>query len=253
MKNRPMKTSRLPFGALAALIAMSGSSRAAAPDTPPAHPGAPAAEYQRLTTDWACATLRLYLRERSSTSEEAWEWSHGSWRLLEVVRAIQTLHGRPRCVSDSVLADLRLRVDIIEAGAARAEEAYHLFWLMDLLGQNDQDSKSSRPPLIAEIVSKMRAAGWGNDAILAAVSNPTSREAKIFRSSLITRVQQWDRQMNFPYCDPVLPHLPPPEPEQVEALRHAATDAARAATSAAKASVVAPPIPAAAPPSSVPK
>ena len=66
-----MKTSRLPFGALAALIAMSGSSRAAAPDTPPAHLGAQAAEYQRLTTDWACATLRLYLRERSSTSEEA--------------------------------------------------------------------------------------------------------------------------------------------------------------------------------------
>jgi hypothetical protein len=251
-----MKTSRLPFGALAALIAMSGLSRAAAPATPPPYPGAQAAEYQRLTTDWACATLRLYLRERSSTSEEASEWSHGSWRLLEVVRAIQTLPGRSRCVSDSVLADLRLHVDIIEAGAARAEEAYHLFWLMDLLGQNDQDSKSSRPPLIAEIVSKMRAGGWGNDAILAAVSDPTSREAKIFRSSLITRVQQWDRQMNFPYRDPVLPHLPPPEPEQVEALRHAAsaaTDAARAATNAAKASVAAPPIPAAAPPSSVPK
>ena len=82
-----MKTSRLPFGALAALIAMSGYSRAAAPDTSPSHPGAQRAEYQRLTTDWACATLRLYLRERSSTSEEAWEWSHGSWRLLEVVRA----------------------------------------------------------------------------------------------------------------------------------------------------------------------
>jgi hypothetical protein len=109
--------------------------------------------------------------------------------------------------------------------------------LMDLLGQNDQDSKSSRPPLIAEIVSKTRAAGWGNDAILTAVSDPTSREAKIFRSSLISRVQQWDRQMNFPYRDPVLPYLPPPEPEQVEAMRHAAsaasaaTDAARAATS----------------------
>jgi hypothetical protein len=40
---------------------------------------------------------------------------HGSWRLLEVVRAMQTLPGRSSCVSDSVLADLRLHVDIIEA------------------------------------------------------------------------------------------------------------------------------------------
>jgi len=31
--------------------------------------------------------------------------------------------------------------------------------------------------------------------------------------------------MNFPYRDPVLPYLPPPEPEQVEALRHAASTA----------------------------
>jgi hypothetical protein len=251
-----MKTSRLRFGALAAVIAMSGSSRAAAPDTPPAHPGAQAAEYQRLKTDWACATLRLYLRERSSTNEEAWDWSHGSWRLLEVVRAIQALPGRSPCVSDSVLADLRHHVDIIEAGAARTEEAYRLLWLMDLLGQNDQGSKSSRPPLIAEIVSKMRKAGWGNDAILAAVSDSTSREAKIFRSSLITRVQQWDQEMGFPYRDPVVPYLPPPEPEQVDALRHAASaaaDAARGASGAAKPSVPAPPIPASAPPSDAPE
>jgi hypothetical protein len=251
-----MKAATLPFGALAALIVISGSSHAAAPDIPLAYPGARAAEYQRLKTDWACATLRLYLRQRSSTSEEAWDWSHGSWRLLEVARAIQTLPERSRCVSDSVLADLRHHVDIIEAEAARTEEAYRLFWLMDLLGQNDQGSKSSRPPLIAETVSKMRAAGWGNDAILAAVSDPTSREAKIFRSSLITRVQQWDRQMGFPYRDPVVPYLPPPEPEQVEALRHAASaaaDEARGATGAAKASVAAPPIPAAAPPSAAPE
>lgn len=251
-----MKTTRLPFGALAVLIAMSGSSRAAGPDTPPAHPGAQAAEYQRLKTDWACATLRLYLRERSSTNEEAWDWSHGSWRLLEVVRAIQTLPARSPCVSDSVLADLRQHVDITETGAARMEEAYRLLWLMDLLGETNQGSKSLRPPLIAETVSKMRAAGWGNDAILVAVSDPASREAEIFRSSLITRVQQWDQQMGFPYRDPILPYIPPPQPQQVEALRHAAsaaTDAAREATRAAKASVAAPPIPATAPPSSEPK
>lgn len=123
------------------------------------------------------------------------------------MRAIQTLPERSRCVSDSGLADLRHHVDVIEAGAARTQEAYRLFWLMDLLGQN-------------------------------------------------TRVQQWDRQMDFPYRDPVVPYLPPPEPEQVEALRHAASaaaDEARGITGAAKASVAAPPIPATAPPNAAPE
>jgi len=251
-----MRTSRLLFGALAALIAISGPSLASAPDTPTASSGARAAQYRRLTTDWACSTLRLYLRERSSTNEEAGDWGQGSWRLLEVVQAIKTLPAQSRCVSASVLADIRRHVDIIEARAARVEEAYRVFWLMDLLGQSDQGSNPSRPPLIAETVSKMRAAGWGNDAILAAVSNPTSREAGIFRSSLITRVQQWDQQMSFPYRDPGLPYLPPPDPGQVEALRHAATaatDAARKATDAAKASVAAPSVPAAVPPSATPE
>jgi hypothetical protein len=244
------------LSALAVFIAMSGSLRAAAPDAPPPHPGPQAVEYERLTTNWACATVRLYLRERSSTNEEAWDWNHGAWRLSEVVRAIQALPWRSRCIGDSDLADLKNHVDVIQADAARAEEAYRLFWLMDLLGQSDQGSKASRPPVIAETVSKMRAAGWGNDAILTAVSDPNSREARIFRSSLITRVQQWDHQMGFPYRDPVVPYLPPPEPQQVEALRHAAsaaTDAAREATTAAKKSMPAPPVPAAAPSVAAPR
>jgi hypothetical protein len=256
MKVRPTKILRQLFGAFAALIVASDWSGAVTPDTPSANAGAQAAEYQRLTTDWACATLRLYLRERSSTNEEAWDWGQGSWRLLEVVRAIQALPERGRCVSGPVLADLKHHIDMIEAKAARVEESYRLFWLMDLLGQSERESKSPRPPLIIETVGKMRAAGWGNDAILRAVSNPTSREAKMFHSSLVTRVQQWDQQMSFPYRDPVMSYLPPATPEQVEALRRAAsaaTDAARGATDAAKASVTAIPIPAVAPTSAAPK
>ena len=145
-KVRPMRTSRLPFGALAALIAISGPSLASAPDTPTASSGTRAAQYQRLTTDWACSTLRLYLRERSSTNEEAGDWGQGSWRLLEVVRAIKTLPAQSRCISASVLADIRRHVDIIEARAARVEEAYRVFWLMDLLGQIDQGSNPSVHP-----------------------------------------------------------------------------------------------------------
>jgi hypothetical protein len=219
----------LLLGAFAVLVAMSGWSRAATADAPPGIPSKQTPEYRRLTTDWACATLRLYLRERSSTTEETWDWSHGSWRLLEVVRAIQTLPKRPRCVSAPVLADLKHHMDIIEAGAARVEESYRLFWLMDLLGQSEQDSTSSlHPPLLAETVGKMRAAGWGDEAILKAVSDPTSREARIFRASLIIRVQQWDQQRSFPYRDPELPYLPAPNSEQVDALRRAVSSATEA-------------------------